>query len=113
VGGLLRRGDHREAAGPRRLDTLPLGGATIPTAMSPIDGSSKGKRKTMAAMLQSSAARKGLLNLSGGGTWFRVPPVYISFAPYASIAAIATTVRLIRSFLSRCVHDSSFVCPDQ
>src|SRR5215203_2013470 len=29
------------AACPRRLDALPLGGATIPTTMSPIDGSSK------------------------------------------------------------------------
>jgi hypothetical protein len=41
LGGVLRRGDHRKAAGARRLDTLPLGGATIPTTMSPIDGSSK------------------------------------------------------------------------
>ena len=41
LGGLLRRGDHRKAAGSRRLDTLSLGGATIPTTMSPIDGSSK------------------------------------------------------------------------
>jgi transposase len=30
----------REAAGPRRLDALPLGGPTLPTTMSPIDGSS-------------------------------------------------------------------------
>ena len=34
-------GDHRKAAGPRRLDTLPLGEATIPTTVRPIDGSSK------------------------------------------------------------------------
>jgi hypothetical protein len=33
LGGVLRRGDHRKAASPRRLDTLPLGGATIPTTM--------------------------------------------------------------------------------
>jgi hypothetical protein len=41
LGGVLRRGNHRKAAGPRRLDTLPLGVATIPTTMSPNDGSSK------------------------------------------------------------------------
>jgi hypothetical protein len=41
LGGLLRRGDHREAAHPRRLGSLPLGGAAIPATMSPIDGSSK------------------------------------------------------------------------
>ena len=41
LGGLLGRGDHRKAAHPRRLEPLPLGGATIPTTMSPIDGSSK------------------------------------------------------------------------
>jgi hypothetical protein len=40
LGGLLGRGDHREEAHPRRLETLPLGGAAIPTTMSPIDGSS-------------------------------------------------------------------------
>ena len=40
LGRLLGGGDHRKAAGPRRLDALPLGGATIPTTMSPIDGSS-------------------------------------------------------------------------
>ena len=40
LGGLLGGGDHREEARPRRLETLPLGGATIPTTMSPIDGSS-------------------------------------------------------------------------
>src|SRR5919107_5640861 len=40
LGGLLRGGDHRKAAHPRRLDPLPLGGATIPPAMTPIDGSS-------------------------------------------------------------------------
>src|SRR5919112_5830836 len=41
LGGFLRRGDHRKATGPRRLGPLPLGGTTIPTTMSPIDGSSK------------------------------------------------------------------------
>jgi transposase len=41
LGGLLRGGDHREAAHPRRLESLPLGGAAIPTTMSPIDASSK------------------------------------------------------------------------
>jgi hypothetical protein len=41
LGGVLRRGDHRKAASPRRLDTLPLGGATIPTTMSPNDGTTK------------------------------------------------------------------------
>jgi hypothetical protein len=40
LGGLLGRGDHRKAAHPRRLDALPLGGATITTTMNPIDGSS-------------------------------------------------------------------------
>jgi hypothetical protein len=40
LGGVLRGGDHRKAAHPRRLDALPLGEATIPTIMSPIDGSS-------------------------------------------------------------------------
>jgi len=40
LGGVFRRGDHREAAGPRWMETLLLGGATIPTTMSPIDGSS-------------------------------------------------------------------------
>ena len=40
LGCVLRRGDHREAAHPGRLGALPLGGAIIPTAMSPIDGSS-------------------------------------------------------------------------
>jgi hypothetical protein len=40
LGGLLRGGDHCEAAGPRRLGSLPLGGATITATMSPIDGSS-------------------------------------------------------------------------
>ena len=44
LGGVLRRGDHRKAAGARRLDTLPLEGASIPTTMSPIDGSSKSMR---------------------------------------------------------------------
>src|SRR5829696_104636 len=41
LGGLLRRGDHREEAHPRRLDTLPLGWSAISPTMSPIDGSSK------------------------------------------------------------------------
>ena len=41
LGGLLRCGDHRKAAHPRRLDPLPLGGATFSTTMSPIDGSSE------------------------------------------------------------------------
>ena len=41
LGGLLRGGDHREAAHPRRLGSLPLGGTAIPPTMSPIDGSSK------------------------------------------------------------------------
>jgi len=41
LGGVLRGGDNRQAVGPRRLDALPLGRATIPTTMSPIDGSSK------------------------------------------------------------------------
>ena len=40
LGCVLGGGDHRQAAGSRRLDPLPLGGATIPTTMSPIDGSS-------------------------------------------------------------------------
>ena len=40
LGGVLGGGHHRKAAHPRRLETLPLGGATIPTTMSPIDGSS-------------------------------------------------------------------------
>jgi hypothetical protein len=40
LGGLLRGGDHREAAHPRKLEPLPLGAATIPTTVSPIDGSS-------------------------------------------------------------------------
>src|SRR5215203_6832422 len=40
LGGLLRRGDHREEAHPRRLDTLPLGWSAISPTMSPIDGSS-------------------------------------------------------------------------
>jgi hypothetical protein len=48
LGGLLRRGDHREAAHPRRLDALPLGGAAIPPTMSPIDGSSKSLHLTVA-----------------------------------------------------------------
>jgi hypothetical protein len=42
LGCVLGRGDHRKAAHPRRLETLPLGGATIPPTMTPIDGSSKG-----------------------------------------------------------------------
>jgi hypothetical protein len=33
LGCLLRRGDHREEAHPRRLEPLPLGGASIPAAM--------------------------------------------------------------------------------
>jgi hypothetical protein len=40
LGGILGGGDHRKEVGPRRLDALSLGGATIPTTMSPIDGSS-------------------------------------------------------------------------
>jgi hypothetical protein len=40
LGSVLGCGDNREAAGPRRMESLPLGGATIPTTMSPIDGSS-------------------------------------------------------------------------
>jgi hypothetical protein len=40
LGGVLGGGDHREEAGPRRLEALPLGGAAIPATMSPIDGSS-------------------------------------------------------------------------
>jgi hypothetical protein len=40
LGGVLGRGDHREAAHPRRLESLPLEGATIPPTMSPIDGAS-------------------------------------------------------------------------
>jgi hypothetical protein len=40
LGGLLRHCDHRKVAGSRRLDALPLGGAAIPTTMSPNDGSS-------------------------------------------------------------------------
>ena len=39
LGGVFGGGDHREAAYPRRVGSLPLGGATIPTTMSPIDGS--------------------------------------------------------------------------
>jgi transposase len=45
LGGLLRGGDHREAPHPRRLGSLPLGGATIPPTMIPIDGSSKTLRE--------------------------------------------------------------------
>src|SRR5215217_4085867 len=41
LGGVLGRGHHRKAAHPRRLETLPLGGTTIPPTMTPIDGSSK------------------------------------------------------------------------
>ncbi len=33
LGGLLRRGHHREAADPRRLDALPLGRPTSPPTM--------------------------------------------------------------------------------
>src|SRR5215217_6934036 len=40
LGGVLGRGHHRKAAHPRRLETLPLGGTTIPPTMTPIDGSS-------------------------------------------------------------------------
>jgi hypothetical protein len=40
LGGVLRGGDHCEAAGPRRLGSLPLGGATSTATMSPIDASS-------------------------------------------------------------------------
>jgi hypothetical protein len=40
LGGVLRGGDHCEAAGPRRLGSLPLGGATSTATMSPIDGCS-------------------------------------------------------------------------
>ena len=42
LGGVLRRGDRRKAAAPRRPDPLPLGEATIPTTMSLNDGSSEG-----------------------------------------------------------------------
>jgi hypothetical protein len=41
LGGVLRGGDHREEAHPRRLGSLPLARANITTTMSPIDGSSK------------------------------------------------------------------------
>ena len=41
LGCLLGGGDHREAAYPRRLGSLPLGRAYITTTLSPIDGSSK------------------------------------------------------------------------
>jgi hypothetical protein len=41
LGGVLGRGHYREETDSRRLETLPLGGAAIPTTMSPIDGSSK------------------------------------------------------------------------
>jgi hypothetical protein len=41
MGGLLRRGDHRGAVSTRRLEALPREGATIPTAMSPWDGTTR------------------------------------------------------------------------
>src|SRR5215217_7645814 len=41
LGGVLGRGHHRKAAHPRSVETLPLGGTTIPPTMTPIDGSSK------------------------------------------------------------------------
>lgn len=34
LGGLLQCGAHREEANPGRMETLPLGGATLPTIMS-------------------------------------------------------------------------------
>ena len=40
LGGVLGGSHHREETDSRRLETLPLGGAAIPTTMSPIDGSS-------------------------------------------------------------------------
>jgi hypothetical protein len=46
LGGLLRGGDQRKAAGRRRLDALPLGGGAIPTTMTPIDGSFKSIRSS-------------------------------------------------------------------
>jgi hypothetical protein len=33
LGGLLRRGHHREEAHPRRMESLPLGGASTPAAL--------------------------------------------------------------------------------
>src|SRR5215212_5334994 len=41
LGGVLGGGHNRKEDNPRRLETLPLGGATIPPTMTPIDGSSK------------------------------------------------------------------------
>jgi hypothetical protein len=57
--GLLGRGDHRKAAYPRRLGSLPLGGTTIPQTMSPIDGSSKGRDGLGGAELRTGRRGKG------------------------------------------------------
>jgi hypothetical protein len=56
LGGLLRGGDHREAPHPRRLGSLPLGGATIPTTVSPIDGASKGAESRLLLFAFGSGA---------------------------------------------------------
>src|SRR5512133_4329579 len=57
LGGVLGGSHHREEAHPRSLEVLPLGGATIPTTMSPIDGSSKAgdRDEVVATMLQEVA----------------------------------------------------------
>jgi hypothetical protein len=57
LGCLLRGGDHREEAHPRRMEPLPLGGAAIPTTMSPIDGSSYRDSKRVAEPPTGSSGR--------------------------------------------------------
>jgi hypothetical protein len=69
LGGVLGRGDHREAAHPRRLESLPLGGATIPPTMSPIDGASKywrvGRKSCIEWFLEGESRSLGpILSLS-------------------------------------------------
>jgi hypothetical protein len=71
LGGVLRRGDHRKAAGARRLETLPLGGASIPTTMSPIDGSSylMGHCPGSLQMLRLIVASETSRSLSSSKAW--------------------------------------------
>src|SRR5215212_5416606 len=54
LGGVLGGGHHRKAAHPRRLETLPLGGATIPPTITPIDGSSKSFRNGLFTQVRGS-----------------------------------------------------------
>jgi hypothetical protein len=65
LGGLLGGGDHRKAAHPRRLGSLPLGWAPIPPIMSPIDGSSYSPKVIECTFSEVHIHHSEYLSLSG------------------------------------------------